>query len=239
MEGRKFNFMLDPWAKGKLVPFGKTGKEIGESLIIPVTFVVEEVLPTGKTTVHEISHDSLETKEQPFVKQGKATVRGKVSGNATFEGFFELDKGTARYGGRILDPGTLTKNPLRFGVRLTFPTMYKNVKKDEKNDAKAFAKRLKEDRFTFVWTDGKRAKLEGGDKVSPDAKAANGPGIAEFKAVLGAYAGKSFEFTAPPDSKMLVWARQEQQFHEGFTVTWYPDPAKDPDAKARFVIDVK
>lgn len=238
-ESRKFTFTLDPWGQGKLTPVGDSGKVAGHSLLVPVTFVVEEVLPGGKTSAKQIDHDTVETKDKPFLKQGKATFRGKVTGGASFEGVVEVDKGTIQLGGRLLDPGTLTKNPLRLGIRVVFPSLYRNTKKSEKDDIKAFAKKLKDDRYTLVWTDGKRAKFEGGAKIDPESKAVNGPGIAEFRVDAAAYQGRAFEFKAGTNAKMLVWARQEQEFHEGTTITWYPDPAKDPEGKARLTIDIR
>lgn len=236
---RKWDFLLDSWASAKLVTTGDTGKQVGQNLYLTVTFVIEEVLPTGKTVSKTIDQASLETADKPLFKQGKATFRGKVTGDAAFEGHVEFAKGGVLLGGRILNPGTLTKNPLRFGVRVVFPTAYKSAKRSEKDDAKKFAKRLKDDRYALVWTDGKKVSFTGGDKVGPEAKAVNGPGVAEFKAEIDAYAGREFLFQAPRDSKMLLWAREEQEFHEGLTVTWYPDPAKDPEGKARLSINVR
>lgn len=236
---RKWDFVMDSWGLGKLITTGDSGKAAGQNLHIPVTFVIEEILAGGKTVTKTVDHASLETADKPVWKQGKATFRGKVVGGASFEAHVEFNKGEVLLGGRILDPGTLTRNPLRFGVRAVFPSAYRSAKKSDKDAAKKFAKRLKDDRYTLVRTDGKRATFEGGDKVGPEAVDVNGPGVAEFRAEIDAYQGRKFQFKAPVGSGMLLWNRQDQELHEGFSVTWYPDPAKDPDGKTSLSIDVR
>ena len=239
MENRKFKFIIDPWAQGRIIPIGKSGKEIGHSLQPSVSFIVEEVLPSGTSVVKKITPDSLDPQAKPIAKQGKTNFTGKVTGDASFEGMVEFDQGTILLGGRLLGPGTLTKNPLRFGIRIYFPSAYRHAKTTEKDDARKFAKQIRGDRYTVGWTDGKQAKFNGGDKLDPQSKAANGPGIAQFKMDVESFQGATFELKADPNSKMLLWSRQEQAFHEGFSITWYPDPAKDPEAKARIRIVVK
>ena len=238
LEGRRFAFTMDPWGQGKIEGFADNGKALSHALQIPVTFVIEEVLPGGKITTRKIETDSIETSDKPILKQGKAKFRGKVTGGATFEANIEIDHGTLMVGGRLLDSGA-SKNPLRFGVRTVFPSAYKSAKRTEKDDAKQFAKKIKDDRILIVWTDGKRTKLESTTKLDPESKAANGPGITDLKVEFSAYQGRGFGFKAAPQSKIVLWARQEQEAHEGFSATWYPDPAKDPEGKSRLSIEIK
>ena len=238
LEGRRFTFTMDPWGQGKIEGFADNGKALSHSLQIPVTFVIEEVLPGGKITTRKIETDSIETSDKPILKQGKAKFRGKVTGGATFEACIEIDRGVLTVGGRLLESGT-AKNPLRFGVRTVFPSAYKNAKRTEKDDAKQFAKKIKDDRIQIVWTDGKRTKLESTTKLDPESKATNGPGITDLKVEFSAYQGRSFGFKAAPQSKIVLWARQEQEAHEGFSATWYPDPAKDPEGKSRLAIEIR
>ena len=236
---RNFTFSLNNWAQGSIIPAGNGGKELSIQLRLPVTFFIEEVLPNGTTVTKKILTETLESKNPATLKPEKATFRGKVTGDASFEAHVEVDHGTIAVGGRLVDPGTLTKNPLRFGVRVNVPDAYRNAKKTEKDDAKAFAKKIKDDRYAVLWTDGKRVKFSGDDKIEANPKNVNGPGIAELKVEIGAYQGKAFEFTASEHSKLALWTRLEQPFNEGFSINWYPDPAKDPETKARLKFTVK
>lgn len=239
MESRAFTFGLNNWAEGLIVPTGKTGKDISHVLHLPVTFIVEEVMPDGKVATRKVVPESLESKDEAMLKPGKVSFRGKVTGEASFEAFVEVEGGRISLGGRLVDKGKLTKNPLRFGVRANFPSAYRNVKKTEKEDAREFAKKIRGDRYLVAWTDGKRGKFEGADKIEEGAKNVNGVGISEFKMDIEAYQGKVVDFTASANSRMEVWTRGEQAFHEGFSLNWYPDPVKDPEGKARVTFTVK
>jgi hypothetical protein len=246
-ENRNFIFGLNNWAGGNLIPAGKGGKEISIQYHLPVTFFIEEVLPSGATVTKKIIPESLETKDKATLKPGKATFRGKVTGDASFEAHVEVDRGIVSVGGRLLNPGTLTKNPLRFGVRVTVPDVYRNAKKAGKDGdkdaakdaAKEFEKKVKDDRYSMVWSDGKRVRFDGTDKIEADPKNVNGPGITELKVEIGPYQGKSLEFSASENSKIALWTRLEQPFSSGFSINWYPDPAKDPETKARLKFTVK
>ena len=236
---KKFTFGLSSMAEGKLTPMGRSGKPINFQMVLPVAFVVEEVLPNGRTITKKLLPDTLTTKDAATAKPGHVSFRGMVTGGASFEGRVEVEHGVVAAGGRLLDAGTLTKNPLRFGVRVTFPNAYRNQPKTDKRAARAFENLLKEDRLSLVRTDGKRVRLTGLDKVGPVSSKINSPDIAEIKIDIGAYQGKVFEFTATQHSRLDLSNRLEQAVHEGFVLTWYPDPTTDPEGNARFKFEVK
>jgi hypothetical protein len=238
-EDKKFSFGLTSNAEGKLTPMGRSGQPISKVLALPLAFVVEEILPNGRNITKKILPDTLETKDPATTKPGSVSFRGKVTGGASFEGHIEVEHGVVAAGGRLLDPGTLRKNPLRFAIRVNFPSAYRNEAKADKKTMREFERKLKDDRFSILWTDGKRLKPSGDDKVDAGSKKINGPGIAELKVDVGAYQGKVFEFIATPNSRMELWSRIEQAFSDGFAINWYPDPATDPDGKSRLKFTVK
>ncbi|MCX6876211.1 MAG: hypothetical protein NTW21_20755 [Verrucomicrobia bacterium] len=238
-ENKKFTFGLDSSAVGKLTPLGKSGKPIGKTHLLPVTLVIEEVLPNGRTVTRKIQPDTLETKDPATAVPGKVSFRGKITGGASFEVHLEVERGVVSIGGRLLDRGTLTKNPLRFSVRATVPSAYDKVPMSGTKAAKAFGKVLKDDRLAILRTDGKRMNLTGADKLAPEPKQINGPGLAELKVEVSAYQGKVIEFSATPNSRMELSSRLEQPVHDGFAITWYPDPVKDPEGKSRLKFAVK
>lgn len=238
-KNRDFSFGLTAQGGGMITPIGKGDKELSTQLRVQVAFVIEEVLPDGRAISKNILPETLESKDPATAKPGKVTFHGKVTGDASFEAFVEVERGTIAVGGRVLDPGTLTKNPLRFSVRAIFPEAYRSAKKTEKDAAKAFAKKLKDDRYAVLWTDGKRAKFNGADPIEADPKKVNGLGIAGLEVAVAAYQGKVFVFSASEQSKMALWTSKAQPFNEGFSINWYPDPAKDPEAKARFKFTIK
>jgi hypothetical protein len=238
-EDKKFSFGLTSLAEGKLTPMGRSGQPVSKVLALPLAFVVEEILPNGRSITKKILPDTLVTADPATARPGRVSFRGKVTGDASFEGHIEVEHGVVAVGGRLLDPGTLRKNPLRFAIRVSFPSAYRNEAKADKKAMREFERKLKEDRFSILWTDGKRLKLSGDDKVNAGSKKINGPGIAELKVEVGAYQGRVFAFTTTPNSRMELWSRIEQAFYDGFAINWYPDPVTDPAGKSRLKFVVK
>jgi hypothetical protein len=239
LRDKKFNFGLSGTAEGMLTPMGKTGKPITQSLTLPLAFMVEEILPNGRSVSRKILADSLTTKDAATAKPGQVTFRGKVTGGASFEGHIEVEHGVVAVGGHLLDAGTLKANPLRFGIRITFPSAYRHKPQIDKQAARLFEEMLKDDHFSILWTDDKHVRLTGNDALEAGSKKVNGPGIAGLRVEVSAYQGKSFEFKATKNSKMELWCRLRQPLHRGFSINWYPDPSKDPEGKARLTFDVK
>lgn len=235
----KYNFGFTGKAEGMLTPMGKTGAPISQGLMLPVTFVVEEVLPSGVTITKKILPDSLTTEDPPTSKPGKVSFRGKVTGGASFEGHIEVDRGVVAVGGRLLDAGGVKTHPLRFGVRVSVPSFYHNKPQIDKRAAQAFVDKLKEDHFSILWTTDKRVRFCGNDALEAGSKKINGPGIATLKIDVAAYQGKVLEFSATKNSRIELWCRLKQALHQGFSINWYPDPATDPTAKARLKFAVK
>ena len=232
---RKYILRINSGAEGKIEPVGDSGKPVAMRIFPSTQFFIEETQPNGKVLVKKVDYDTLETEDKPFLREGKATFRGKVAGGASFEGYLAISGGDLIVGGKLLDPGDL-KNPLRLGIRVYFPSLYKNAKEGDK----AFEKKLKGDRYAIQWTDGKRVRLDGTDKVSPEeAEKVNGPGISQFAMTVADYQGRSFEIKASEHSALFVQTKGEQLPHEGLALHWYPDPAKDPKAEARLTFRIR
>jgi len=236
---RKFNFGILGTAEAMLTPMGKSNKPISQTLMLPVAFVVEEVLPNGNTTTRKILPESLTTDDAATSKPGKVTFRGKVTGGASFEGHIEVEHGVVAVGGRLLDIGTLNSHPLRFVIRVTFPNSYHTKPQIDKQAAKLLEEKFNDDHFSILWTDDKRVRFTGNDRLEAGSKKVNGPGIAGLKIEVGAYQGKVLEFDASKNSRMELWCRIRSQLHQGFAIHWYPDPIADPEGKARLKFVVR
>lgn len=238
-ENNRFQFTFAAQGKVSIIPLDEKGKPVSGIMTIPLIYGIEEVLPDGRTQMKKIDPASLESTDKATDKFQKAVIRGKVTGDATFEATFEVDHGMISIGGHVTDPGKLTKNPLRFAVRVKLPNAYSKVKKEEKKDLKAFEKKIKSDRIDLKWTDGKRLKKSFDESVDVTTKEINGPGISNAEVEIGAYKDRKFDFTASENSSMRLWNDKPGPLHEGFWITWQADAVKDPQGKARFSIQVK
>lgn len=238
-ENRHYQFSVDTNGAAYLTLMNPKGEPMGEATKIAVSFVVEEIMPNGETRLKKTKKGSLESTDPATDKLGKITFHGKVTGDAAYEVTIEQERGDIFIGGRITDTGTLTKDPLRFTVRVKVPNVYAEVEKKGRMAHKAFEKRIKDDRMDLKWTDGKRLKQNFTDRVDVTSKEINGPGIANAEAEINYYNGKKLRFDATEDSAITLWNDSPAPLHEGFTVNWVVDTAKDPTGKSRLSLQVK
>ena len=238
-QNKKFQIGITGQGKMTLIPMGDKDAPMTQSLAVPILFGIEEVLPDGKGTLKEIKPETLESTQPANDDFETLVIRGKVTGDASFEVTIEQKRGVISIGGRVVDPGTLKKYPLRFAVRARFPTAYPARKERDKKEEKIFQKKLEDDRIDLKWVDGKRMKQTFEEKVIASSKEINGPGIAAAVIEIEAYKGKKFFFIASENSSMTLSNEKEGPLHLGFSVNWSADAAKDTEGKARLSFEVK
>lgn len=250
---KRFNFGVTSQGNIALSLMNQKGEPAGEKLAINFDAGIEEILPDGKVVMKQFQLDSLETDQAATNKLEKAVIRGKVTGDAKFELNLEQNRGIIFIGGRVLDPGTLTKNPLRFAVRVRIPNAYPYLEnkpeassedggkkdKDIKKAEKAFLKKIKDDSLVLKWTDGTKVKKDYEEAVDATSKDLNGPGIASAEITASSYHENRLVFTAAPNSAMTLRNPKPAPLHEGYVIMWAADTAKDPGGLARLAIEVK
>ncbi len=246
-ESKDFQFSLSCEGKGRISVMGKKGTPISDRLAVSLEFLVQETLPDGKIVTKAIQSESLESSQTATLKPKDIVIRGKVTGDAGFEASITEERGVISVGGKLLDPGTLTKNPLRFAIRATFPNPYGDVKEKApendkaavKKEAKALEKKMQNDRLQLKWTDGKSTKLELIEPVDTSSKEINGPGISALSAEFSTYQEKKCILMASENSSMTLFNSAPKPLSGGFAVIWMADAVKDPGAKARLNVNVK
>lgn len=239
-ENKRYQFGITAQGRSTLKVIGKKGEPLTDKLTVAVEFLVEEILPEGKTYVRFIVPTSLESAQPATDKPKNIVFRGKVKGDAAFEVSMNEDRGVVSLGGRLLDPGTLTKNPLRFSIRMKFPDAYPYEKKGgDKKQQKAFEEKSKGDRLQLMWTDGKKVKQATSISVDAGSNDLNGPGIAAAEIEFSSYQENKIQVTASENSVMKLSNSPAGALQEGFFLTWIADPAKDPEGKARLSLEVK
>lgn len=234
-EARRFEFGIDNQAKGRVIPQGRSGNRINALLHLPLSFVVEETMPDGRVVSRQVRTESLETEDPAATSPESVSFRGQVTGEATFEVKVEIDRGVVLIGGRITDPGTLTRNPIRFTIRTGVPSAYRNDDKTTRD----FARKVSSDRLTMRMADGSRARQSTSVPVIAASEEINGEGISELIVDMEAYQDRSLQFAASEGSQLNLWNRAEGPLHDGFSINWYHDPEKDPEGNARLRIDVR
>jgi hypothetical protein len=237
-ENRNCHFGVTSEGAAAFKVIGKNGKTIGSHSDIEVYFLVKEILPDGKTSERRLLPESLTSDQPATTKIKDVVIRGKVRGDASVEIFVTEERGQISLGGRIVDPGPLTKNPLQFAIEMKFEDFYRNTKTPEdKKSIKEFEEKTKNDRLQLVLIDKKRIKQAPSEPV--DATALSGPGVAAMALEMGTYQGKSCELVASENSSIMLFNQETKPLHSGFRTSWSPDAAKDPTGKARLNVAIK
>jgi hypothetical protein len=233
-------FSIDATGKMVVKVFGKKGTLLPEKIALRIDYAIEETLPNGKITTKVVIPDSLESSQPATLKPKDLVIRGKVAGDATFELFVSEERGAISLGGRVVNPGQLTKDSLKLKFYVRFPNAYPSDNPGaDKDKLKAFATKTSRDQLQLIFTDGKRSKHEGTKEIDANSAETNGPGISAVQMDFAAYEGHKLALTASPNSSMKLSNVAGKLLYSGFTAAWVADSAKDPDAKARLSIGMK
>ncbi len=239
IDDRKFKFGITTDGKSDIRVIGKTGKPMGQDLSVDIDFRIEETMPDGKVVIRKIKPESLESAQPATNRPENMVIRGKVTGDTAFEIHVSEEKGAISLGGRLLDAENL-KNPTRFAIGVSFPNVYvRSANSGDKKEVRALENKIKGDRLELLYSDKKKVRVSTSEVVDAGSKEINGPGITEMGLELAAYNDNKFEIIASPESSMTLSNDRALPLNQGFTVNWAPDPAKDPDGKARLHIEVR
>lgn len=238
VESKRFHLGVTSMGKITLNPLGDRGTPIGHKLTVTLEIGILETTADGKQTLRRLKPESLTSSDPATDDLKKVVIRGKVTGDASFEATIEQERDVISFGGRVLEPGTL-KGPLNFVVSVGIPSAYPYDKAEDKKEEKAFQKKIEDDRLDIKWTDGKRVKQTFEKEVDASSKELNGPGIAAAQVEISSYKGKKFLFTATENSAMTMANKKPGPLHLGFDLNWQPDPEKDKEGKSRLSLEVK
>jgi len=235
ISGNRFDWGMDPNAKGELRPYDDKKKQMGIKFTIPTVITVEETLPDGKIIQRQIDIKSLTTDDKPTEKFEKLTFRGKVTSGAEFEIVIEQTRGSIHYGGRLISPSKDTKNKQRLMISSYISPIYEAADRTDK----AFLRSVSGDVVKILRADGSRYRAKTNDLIENFKQDGLGLGIRQVEVHFDGYRGRDFEFIAHGASTIEIYQRVTAPLNTGFTVQWSPDPDKDADMSSRFEIKVK
>ncbi|MCH7224992.1 hypothetical protein [Haloferula sp. A504] len=231
-EEREYRFGIMADGIAALIPLNDRSDEpVSQKHWIEIEPVIEEVLAGGRVVTKQADDTAWEGLTEPTEEGGKMSYRGKVTGGATFEVHFETERGRILAGGRILDKGDLTEHPIRLSIRVKVPNVYQFIEDEEKVEDLADG-----DRIRLVKADGRKESLDAWEPVWAD-KDISDPGVRSARIDLEGYDGRKIELEAGDKGLFEFWNGEKRPLYKGFTFGWKPDPAKDPEGKARFVLE--
>lgn len=239
-KGQRYDFLMEATGKMFLIPRLRSKDQVADLNQIKIHYGIEEVLPNGKTVFKEINLSSLSSQQTATKEIQRQLVRGRVTGDAEFELVIEQSRDVVSLGGRVANPGKLTKYPLRFTLRLVIPNVYRTAEISMKDEAREFEKRIRGDYMEFTRVDGRKGKLDASDRGLMDASEVSGKGIEQMEMRISYFDGRRFYFQSSKHAVMTVSdGGDARPWYEGMTLQWLPDPAADADGRARLSFCVK
>ena len=231
-ETRAYTFGIGSDGKGVLAPRNRQGEACAHLKELTVAFVVEELLPDGRVVAKQIDEQSLETSDQPTTKPQTVKFRGKGTGGAGFEAVATFNKERMEFGGKVLAAGSL-KHPLRFAVKVSMREVYKGAA----TEGREFERKIKDDELRFETLDAKRGKIEMAAVV--DLAKECGKGLSSMRFEMAGYEGRRFEFSTTAGASIIAENPAGKPLIEGLTINWRPEAGKDPEGKARLVVEIR
>lgn len=242
-EDRRYTLGITTQGQIKLTPLNDKGVAFGPNSVMTVLFGIEEVLPDGTAEMKTVKPDTLKCEQAGAVKFERLVITGQVSAEAVFEAVIEQKSGVISIGGKVVDKGKFTKNPIRFAVRAKMPNLYPwmndEVVKTDPKKATGFLKRIAEDEIELTRTDGKRIRQKFDQPVDTASAEVSGPGVSRLEFVMNNFTNRKFLFNASENSRMILSNTAATPLYRGFSINWTPDAEKDKDGKARFGFVVK
>jgi len=233
-ENRGFHFGVKMDGEAELMPVDDDDKVGSPRKWIAFKPVIEEILPDGRVVTKQALEDGWEAITEASDSAETMSYRGTVTGGAKFEVHFEMGKGEVLGGGRLLEKGDLTDNPIRFSLRVRIPNVYQHDR-----DEDALEKKAKRDKIQIERADRKKLKFNSLDPVWAEKEDVTGPGVVTARVDLEGYDGARVELDAGDKGLFEMYNGELRPLYRGVTFGWKPDPAKDPDAKGRFVVKFK
>jgi hypothetical protein len=245
-EGRDYLFGISAEGEIRIQPLatkgsGSSDKSIGTTSMT-IQIGVEEDAPNARPSVRTIRVESLESADEPTDKLEKTVIRGKVTGDATFELTIERNRNDITISNRLIDAGSLTKNPIRPVVAFNLPLLYRYD--DAEGPSKAQLKLRAKDTLELKWTDGTRKKFSLMEEKDATTADFNGPGISMLEIEAGGLMRDRKLNLAAAEGVSVLRAGNStpQMLSRGMRFTAMPAPAKPggkPNDTARMIISLR
>lgn len=243
--GNRQIFGIDSFGEMLLQPVD-SGTPVPQKFSVKISPRILETAASGKIISKKVITYSLETSDVATDNLRKTTYRGKVTGGASFEVTVEQERDIIYVSGRLLDPGTI-KNPLQMAISARIPVLHPGELKpldglsdrEKKREEKALADKLKGDRATLKWTDGKSLRLATSEGTDVTDETLSGPGIASLEVQSTVFRKRKLMINASPGTMMTARKAEDAALLKGFELQWLVDSAEDPDGKARLALQFR
>ena len=233
-EDRDLRFTFSDMGKVEVRPIANN-RPLGMQYIMSIDFYVRETRANGRVTNHTLVPESFTTEDEATTRPEKFTVRAKTKDDAEVEIVVERQRNGFAIGGRLVDKGKLTSNPVEFAIRTRFRDFYYHVSDRE---SRTHTRNVRGDEARLRLTDGKRERVAFNDEVeNPEALAAMN--IAQMQLNIHGMRGKTVEYSATENARINIDKTNDRPMTRGFHMFWTADPEKNVENTERLEISVR
>lgn len=234
-EQRDFDFGVGGKGEGELFlkERGREGVErISLFRSLKVHYIVEEEIG-GKWQRRTLEENLFETEQAASAEVEKFEFVAAYKGETKIRVGHFFDGKEIQISTELVS--TESKNPIRVGVEVVFPDLYRL---NEEISERELKKKMKGDEVRAVRLDGKKFKYDIYEEVSLEDEAVLGKGAIEFSLESQNLAKKTINLSlgAPKTGKFLF--SQKKPLHSGFAAIWYPEKVADSKVLPVLVIEV-
>lgn len=240
-EAREFQFALGGDGSSELFFMKDRDQRLSSGgLTVKFDYVLEEQEKGKKRwTNRTMQEDGFETSQKATVTpelDKPITFTATYTGGTKVEITHLFTKETVEIRTRILEK--TTANPVRAGVRILVGDMYRHIK--EELDERELKSKIKDSRIQ-VWPVGsRRSSGERIDLHEIDVKLQEKfpEGATKFQLESDRLADHEYTITTADERYGRLEFRQTRDLYHGFSVYWWPDPAKAAEKDCRMIFEV-
>jgi hypothetical protein len=204
---------------------------------LKIYYVLEEKLDGKKWTNRFMSEDGFATsfKETATPELGKpVTFTATYTGDTKVEITHIFTKSSVEISTRVVEK--TTKNEVRVGVKVVAGDLYRHIKEEiTKREART---KIKKGRIE-VWPVGsKRSKRIDLSDLELKLPEEFPKGASKFSLESDRIADHEYSLTTADPALGNITFKQRNELFHGFSLYWWPDPAKVKEKDARLVIEV-
>lgn len=235
-EGREFDFSIA--AKdfhGEIFMKNRTRegmKRITEFRVVKLAYVLEEKVG-GKWQRRTVEPKGFETSQEASTDVEEFEVVASYKGGTKIKVTHEIDGKEILVSTAIVE--TTSKNPLRVGVEVVFPDLYRWKGDLNKRELK---KKMNGDEVIIKTVKGRKAKFDIYEDVNLETEDALQEGAYEFSMESQNLAKKTVMMTSEVAKTGKIFFRQKKTIHEGVGAIWYPEEVPDGKPVPRLVIEI-
>ncbi len=208
-------------------------KRVNEFQVIKIDYVVEEQVK-GKWQKRSFEPKGFITSQAATTEPEQFEVVIAYKGGTKAKVTHILDGNEIKVSTEVIE--TSSKNPVRAGVKITFPDLYRL--KGQIPGERELKKMMQGDEVIVKSTKGKKLKFDIWEEANLQTEEALADGASEFSLESKSLAKKVITMASEKAKTGKIFFNQQKALYAGLDATWFPEPAAKGQPSPALVIEI-